>query len=127
MVAALPEHRSLADYRGLGRQRPWLAGALLVSLLGLLGTPPTAVFVGKLGVASAAWDGGLPWLAVAVSSTRVVSLFYYLRWFAPTVARTASGAAPPSPRRFAEVAAVLAAVASLGLGLMAGTVLGALA
>lgn len=37
--AALPGRESLEDYRGLARSHPWLAGALLVSLLGLLGTP----------------------------------------------------------------------------------------
>ncbi len=126
VVAALPGHRSLRDYRGLGRHRPWLAGALLVSLLGLVGTPPTAVFVGKLTTASAAWDGGLPWLAVAVLVNTLASLFYYLRWLAPVVARTEVDAAVPAPRPFAEVAAVLAAAASLLLGVMSGVVLNAL-
>ena len=87
VVAALPDHRDLSGYRGLTRRRPWLAGALLVSLLGLVGTPPTAVFVGKLTTASAAWDGGLPWLAVAVVVNTVLSLVYYLRWLAPVFAR----------------------------------------
>lgn len=123
VVATLPEHRTLADYRGLGRHRPWLAGALLVSLLGLVGTPPTAVFVGKLTTASAAWDGGLPWLAVAVLVNTLVSLFYYLRWLAPVVSRTDPGTAAPAPRPFAEVAAVLGAAASLLLGLMSGALL----
>jgi len=127
VVAALPGHRSLSDYRGLGRHRPWLAGALLVSLLGLVGTPPTAVFVGKLTTATSAWDGGLPWLAVAVLVNTLASLFYYLRWLAPVVARTEPGAAAPNPRPFAEVAAVLAAAASLLLGVMSGVVLNALA
>ncbi|MFC3689200.1 NADH-quinone oxidoreductase subunit N [Aquipuribacter hungaricus] len=123
VVAALPERRTLAEYRGLGRHRPWLAGALLVSLLGLVGTPPTAVFVGKLTTASAAWDGGLPWLAVAVLVNTLLSLFYYLRWLAPVVARTDPHATAPAPRPFAEVAALLAAAASLLLGLMSGVLL----
>lgn len=126
VVAALPEHRALSEYRGLGRHRPWLAGALLVSLLGLVGTPPTAVFVGKLTTASAAWDGGAAWLAVAVVVNTLASLFYYLRWLAPVVARTEPGAAGPEPRRYAEVAAVLAAAASLLLGVLSGLVLDAL-
>ena len=45
--------------QGLAAARPWHAGALLVALLSLVGTPPTAVFVGKLTVFTAAWDGGL--------------------------------------------------------------------
>lgn len=86
VAAALPEHSDLSDYRGLARQRPWLAGALLVCLLGLVGTPPTAVFVGKLTTATAAWDGGLAWLAVAVVLNSLLSLYYYLRWIVPTFA-----------------------------------------
>ncbi len=85
VVAAVPQRRTLTSYAGLGRSHPWLAGALGVSLLGLVGTPPTAVFVGKLAVATAAWDGGAPWLTGAVLLNSVVSLFYYLRWIAPLV------------------------------------------
>lgn len=126
VVAALPEHRTLSDYRGLGRHRPWLAGALLVSLLGLVGTPPTAIFVGKLTTASAAWEGGLPWLAVAVVVNTLVSLFYYLRWLAPVVAGAGPAATAPAQRPFAAVAATAAAGASLLLGVMSGVVLSAL-
>ncbi len=129
VVAALPDHRDLSGYRGLARRRPWLAGALLVSLLGLVGTPPTAVFVGKLTTASAAWDGGLPWLAVAVVVNTVLSLVYYLRWLAPVFAPAGDGPGGDAPGRrpFAEVAAVAAAAASLLLGVASGAVLDLLA
>src|SRR5699024_653773 len=40
VTAALPSHRTLASYRGLAWSRPALAFALLIALLGLLGTPP---------------------------------------------------------------------------------------
>jgi len=124
VVAALPDRRTLAAYRGLAGSRPWLAGALLVSLLGLVGTPPTAVFVGKLTTATAAWDGGSAWLAVAVVVNTLASLFYYLRWVFPAyrpgepVERSATGAFAPRP--WAAGAAVVAAVASVVLGLGAG-------
>ena len=60
------------------------------------------------------------------SSTPSLSLFYYLRWLAPVVARTDPDAAGPAPRPFAEVAALLAAAASLLLGPMSGVLLGPL-
>ncbi|KRV49194.1 NADH-quinone oxidoreductase subunit N [Wenjunlia vitaminophila] len=91
VVCALPRARHLADYRGLARERPALAVALVVCLLGLVGTPPTAVFLGKLAVFSAAFDAGYTWLAVVAAANTVASLFYYLRWIAPTVL----GTAPP--------------------------------
>ncbi|MGA8211391.1 MAG: NADH-quinone oxidoreductase subunit N, partial [Nocardioidaceae bacterium] len=80
VTCSLPERRDLRSYRGLSRSQPLLAGALVVALLGLVGTPPTAVFVGKVTVTAAAWDGGLAWLAVAVVLNTVLSLYYYLRW-----------------------------------------------
>ncbi|MGV9807366.1 NADH-quinone oxidoreductase subunit N [Micromonospora chersina] len=121
--AALPEHRDLADYRGLAAQRPWLAAALLVALLGLVGTPPTAVFVGKLTTATAAWDGGYAWLAVVVFGNSVLSLFYYLRWITPTYRD--AGDKPVvesrlSDRRWSARLAVSAAALSLVAGLAAG-------
>ncbi len=85
VVAALPQARTLADYAGLARARPLLAVALVVCLLGLVGTPPTAVFFGKLGVFAAAVDGGYAWLAVLAVVNTVASLFYYLRWIARAV------------------------------------------
>ncbi|EUA27883.1 NADH-Ubiquinone/plastoquinone (complex I), various chains family protein [Mycobacterium xenopi 4042] len=39
VTTALPGRRDLGAYRGLARSQPCLAGALLVALLGLLGTP----------------------------------------------------------------------------------------
>ncbi len=83
VIAAVPERQSLADYHGLIRRRPWLAGALAVSLLSLAGTPPTAVFIGKLTTFAAAWDGGYTWLTIVAAINSVASLFYYLRWLAP--------------------------------------------
>ncbi|MBQ1016829.1 NADH-quinone oxidoreductase subunit N [Micromonospora sp. D93] len=82
-VLAAEPHDRLDDYRGLAGRRPWLAAALVICLLGLVGTPPTAVFAGKLTVFTAAWDGGLAWLVVVAALNTVASLFYYLRWLVP--------------------------------------------
>lgn len=124
VTAALPEYRDLTAYRGLARARPGLALALLVALLGLVGTPPTAVFVGKLTTATAAWDGGHGWLALVVMLNSLLSLFYYLRWFGPVFARPVPDS-PQAPRRVGEAiwpaaTAAAAASASLALGILAG-------
>lgn len=99
MVAAHPA-RTMEEFRGLGRRRPLLAIALVVSLLGLVGTPPTAVFVGKLTAFAAAFDGGMAWLAVLAAVNTVASLFYYLRWIARCsgTRRPPTWAASPGPR-----------------------------
>ncbi|MFZ5848361.1 MAG: NADH-quinone oxidoreductase subunit N [Actinomycetota bacterium] len=124
ITTAFPDRRELDSYRGMGRARPWLGAALVVALLGLVGTPPTVVFAGKLTTTAAAWDGGYAWLAVLVFVNTVVSLFYYLRWIAPVYgrgeppARTMTGAFMPRP--WSAATAVTTAVLSLLLGIGAG-------
>ena len=124
VTTAFPDRRDLDSYRGMGRARPWLGASLVVALLGLVGTPPTVVFAGKLTTTAAAWDGGLAWLAVLVFVNTVVSLFYYLRWIAPVYgrgeppARTLPGAFVP--RAWSATTAVVTSALSLVLGIGAG-------
>ncbi|MEU1892857.1 NADH-quinone oxidoreductase subunit N [Streptomyces pristinaespiralis] len=116
VVCAVPEARTVDDYRGLARRKPGLAAALIVCLLGLVGTPPTAVFLGKLEVFSAAVDGGYAWLAVVAVANTVASLFYYLRWIAPAV----TGPSTTADRTWSGAAVAVAygaAAASLLLGI----------
>lgn len=124
VTTALPDRRELTSFRGLGRARPWLGASLVVALLGLVGTPPTAVFVGKVTTTAAAWDGGHAWLAVLVFLNTVVSLFYYLRWIAPAYGRgvfpAGAGAESFTPERWSAGAAVVTAALSLVLGIGAG-------
>lgn len=123
VTAALPGCRDLDSYTGLARRHPLLAGALVVALLGLVGTPPTVVFVGKLTAATAGWDGGSAWLALALLANSVVSLFYYLRWIMVLYRPGAAGGNPqaqePAGRTSVGVAAVAGAL-SLALGLGGG-------
>ncbi len=123
VTTALPERRKLTDYRGLSRSRPWLTGSLLVALLGLVGTPPAALFVGKLTTATAAWDAGMAWLTVAVFINSLISLFYYLRWIIPAF----SPAPAPQPdqqhipaRHWSSATAVVATLLSVVFGLGGG-------
>ena len=129
VTTAVPDRRDLKSYRGLARSQPWLAAALLVALLGLVGTPPTGVFIGKLTTATAAWDGGQAWLAVVVFVNTVVSLFYYLRWIAPAYRSVApTEGIPPdgSGARWSTLTAVTSAGLSLALGIGGGVVWNAL-
>jgi NADH-quinone oxidoreductase subunit N len=124
VVAELPRARTLEDYRGLARRHPGLAAVLVVCLLGLVGTPPTAVFVGKLTVFTAAIDGGLAWLAVLAVVNTIASVFYYLRWIAPSFLGTAPGAIALAPAAlWSRVGAYAAGVASVLLGIAGGVVL----
>lgn len=126
VVAALPARHTLDDYRGVARAHPWLAAALVVSLLGFVGTPPTAVFVGKLTTFTATWDGGFAWLVVIAALNSVASLFYYLRWLAPTLRHTTADSESAAFGSWAAGAAVVGAAAVLAAGIGAGFILGAL-
>lgn len=125
VVAALPQARNLADYRGLSRQRPLLAASLVICLLGLVGTPPTAIFVGKLQAFSAVLDADYAWLAVLAAVNTVASLFYYLRWIVPTMSR-ADGPRSYGGDRPSRIVAYTTTATSLVLGLAAGPVLAVL-
>lgn len=122
VVAEFPAARAINDYRGLARRHPGLAAALVICLLGLVGTPPTAVFLGKLTVFTAAIDGGMAWLAVLAVLNTVASVFYYLRWIAPTFRADQAPALAPAGR-WAAITALAAAATSLVLGIGAGLVL----
>jgi NADH-quinone oxidoreductase subunit N len=126
VVCALPHAHTLDDYRGLAKQRPLLAASLVICLLGLVGTPPTAVFLGKLEAFSAAFEGGYAWLAVLAAANTVASLFYYLRWIVPAVSRGGCSSSADGDRA-ARVIAYAATAISLGLGLAGGPVLDVLA
>ena len=125
VAAAAHDRRSLEDWAGFASARPVLSAALVVALLGLVGTPPTAVFIGKLTTMGATWDAGLAWLAVAIALNSVVSLFYYLRWIRAALrpaAQPGEGAGPETSAGGpgARTAALVAAIASVVIGLAAG-------
>ncbi len=76
---AQEQHDELRDFAGLWRSRPALAGLMTIFLLSLGGIPPTAGFIGKWYIFSAAVQEGHYWLAIIGVLTSVVSVFFYLR------------------------------------------------
>ncbi|QDG64732.1 NADH-quinone oxidoreductase subunit N [Pseudarthrobacter sp. NIBRBAC000502771] len=130
VIAAYPHRNVLTGYEGFAAARPGQATALVVALLSLVGTPPTAVFLGKLTVFTAAWDGGFWWLTVVAAANTVASLFYYLRWLAPAF-RAASpdspGAGDFNHRPWAAGVALAGAVLILAAGIGGGLVWAGLA
>jgi NADH-quinone oxidoreductase subunit N len=67
------------DYRGLGLRYPWLAAAMTIFMISLAGFPPTAGFVAKYGLFSAAIAEGYVWLVVIAVLNTLISVYYYLR------------------------------------------------
>lgn len=129
VVAELPRARRLRDFSGLFHRHRWLALTLVVCLLGLVGTPPTGVFVGKLSVFTAAVDGGFTWLAVLAVANTVASVFYYLRWIAPLFMAAAPASQPgvlELAGAWGRIGAYSAGTASVLLGLLSGPAMAAL-
>ncbi len=77
-VAADGANITVDQLAGLHRRSPMLALALMLSLFGLCGIPPTIGFVGKLLVFSAAMEKGYFTLVLIAMINVVVSLYYYL-------------------------------------------------
>jgi NADH-quinone oxidoreductase subunit N len=69
---------SVQALAGLGRERPWLAWPMTLSMLGLAGIPATAGFIGKFYLIDAAVSGGYTWLGVTIVVGSMISLGYYL-------------------------------------------------
>jgi NADH-quinone oxidoreductase subunit N len=89
---------SIDALRGLGRERPYLAWPMTISMLALAGIPATAGFIGKFYLIDAAVSGGYTWLGVAIVIGSMISLGYYLPVIAAMWMREApAGEDLPSP------------------------------
>ncbi|HEX7175082.1 MAG TPA: NADH-quinone oxidoreductase subunit N, partial [Pyrinomonadaceae bacterium] len=112
------------DYRGIGFSTPWLAFALTVFLLSLLGIPLTAGFMGKIMVFREAVDQGYIGLVVIGVLNTAVSVYYYLRLIVLMFFRD-RGVEWEAPRVPASIAVtlVLTLAGVFYLGLFPGRVL----
>ena len=69
----------IRDFNGYAYTRPVLSIAMIIFMLSLAGIPPTAGFLAKLAVFSAAVDSDLAYLAVCGVIATMVALVYYLK------------------------------------------------
>ena len=67
----------VASLNGLVRRSPWLAVAMLLFMLSLIGIPFFPGFWGKLYLFRATIEGGLTWLAIAIAVNSAISVWYY--------------------------------------------------
>lgn len=72
------ETLDLSEYDGLGSRRPVLGLVLSLFMFSLAGLPPTAGFMGKVYIFSAAVEAGYTWLVVIAVLNSVVAVTYYL-------------------------------------------------
>lgn len=117
------------DYAGLGKRSPLLAATLTIFLLSLIGIPPTVGFFGKYYVFNAALHSNvhstaLVWLTVIGLVNSAVASYYYLRLIVVMYMREpAVQQAPASASIATRLALVIAAIATIYLGVVPGRVL----
>jgi len=109
----------IRDFAGLGNDHPALAALMTIFLLSLGGFPPTAGFVAKWYVFSAAVKGGYYWLAVIGVLTSVISVFFYLRIVVMMYMSSGDVVARfPAVPRIAGAALVVSAILIFYLGVL---------
>ena len=67
------------DYRGLSSKNPLLGIFMSLFMVSLAGFPPTAGFIAKYGLLSAAAANGYIWLVIIAVLNTLLSAYYYLR------------------------------------------------
>ncbi len=81
IVSARLDSDDIRDYGGLIKRAPWAAVAMVFFLLSLAGIPPTAGFLGKFYLFSAAIQTNntpIIWLTVIAIANTVASVYYYM-------------------------------------------------
>ena len=118
---------SVEDYNGIGFDSPFLAFALTLFLLSLLGMPPTAGLMGKVMVFGAAVHQKYYGLVVIGVLNTAISAYYYLRLIIVMFfrERTTAWTAPRIPASIA-LALAITIFGVFYLGLFPGRVINAL-
>jgi NADH-quinone oxidoreductase subunit N len=106
----------LKDLSGLYFRSPAAAIAMLVFMLSLGGIPPTAGFMGKFWLFSAAIESGYVWLAVIGVLNSAVSLYYYVRVIVFMWVREQTLGSPLVPGPALGLALVATAVGTIVFG-----------
>jgi NADH-quinone oxidoreductase subunit N len=114
------ERTRIADYAGLARTNPVAAALMTLFLLSLAGIPPTAGFIAKVNVFSAAIDAGYWVLALVGVLASVAAAFFYLRVIVLMYMQEPEGAPAPiiaeGPRAAAMNGAMNSATDTAAIG-----------
>lgn len=73
--------KTIDDLGRVGKQAPWLTGALIVMALGMIGLPPTGGFFGKWYIILGALEAGNYVSVAAVLLSTLLTLAYFVKLF----------------------------------------------
>jgi len=118
------ENTLISDYAGVGYHHPLVAVAMAIFMFSLAGVPPTAGFMAKFYVFSAAVKANYYWLAVIGVLNSAVAAYYYLRvliymYFREPEKKLAIGGFAPA----AVLAVIISVWGVLHLGILPSTFL----
>lgn len=109
---------SLDDFAGLYQRRPMLALSMALFMFSLAGVPPTAGFMAKFYVFTAAYEGGLGLLALIGVLTSAMAVVFYLRIIMRMFMHEPQRELEPTMNRGLAVNIALAGVLTLLIGIV---------
>ena len=110
----------ISSFAGMGRRAPVLAFILAFSLVSLTGIPPTAGFMGKLYLFSAAVHSDLVWLVVVGVVNSVLSAYYYVKVIRIMYMERPESEEQVTTAYVPQIALYLAGIGILALGIFPG-------
>jgi len=113
----------LDDLNGLYKRAPYLAFVLAVGAFALVGLPPTAGFMGKFFLLTAAWNRGYNWLIIIAALNTAISIYYYLNIVRHVYTQESEGMQQEAPRSGSAIWGGLLAASLLVLGVIPQSVL----
>lgn len=113
------KYLSVSDYAGLCSTHPFIAALMAVFMFSLAGLPPFAGFFGKYYLFASAVNANMTWLAIVGVLASVVSVYFYVSIVVNMYFRDLTGETNirATVSKLAAAALVIAAIATIGLGL----------
>jgi multicomponent Na+:H+ antiporter subunit D len=121
---------AISEMNGVGRRMPWTMAAFSTAALGMIGVPPLAGFVSKWYLGLGALEADQSWALIVLTISALLNAAYFLpivyrAWFKPPAVKDWSEKIPEA--RFETklsllAPAVLMALFTLAVGLLAGSV-----
>jgi NADH-quinone oxidoreductase subunit N len=121
VLMALMESRPdfpLDKFKGLAKNNPLLATALIVSLLSLAGIPPLAGFFGKYFLFVNAFGSGLTFIVIMAIAGSLIGLYYYFKPIIYAFSKEGEGWPVVHMSSLYKVLILLIIVATLAIGLL---------
>lgn len=122
------EATEISRWAGLGRKSPFVAGAMLIFLLSFAGIPLTSGFIGKFVVFADGISAGYTGLVILALVASAITAFYYFRLVVLMFfTEPSENTVVVKSEGYTFIAVVVAAVATILLGVFPQPILDALA